>query len=765
MYQRLHWFVIIYVLCFLMKDIDVKAFIVLGVVISMYFIASHRFPKWLIASLILFMVVSYYQLPSLPTYSHADETNASDSLQGTITSQVEHNENYIRFVFRTLNDKRVQVYYFVNKEDISLNHSVFKTGATCALTGTFQSIPSKRNPGQFDYQHYLATQGIEQQFVIDPTLSNDCQGSSAWQKIVDLRNQILTHIENHVSSFTYSWFAALLFGQRDYVEDETIDLFQNWNLTHLLAISGLHVGLILAIVYMLFLFMFRITVEKAQILIACLLFLYPLMAGGAPSVWRASLLAIVVIVFSKLPLRLSTTDLLSIVFLLMVMFNPFIIYSLAFQFSFIVTFSIILSARLLNEPVSYMWIALRVSLISMLVILPIQLHNFYHIQPLSVLLNILIIPYFTIIVLPLLFIMLLLSPISNILPIFDHIFSKIHSSVLTLLNQLDSHISATWVIGEFPFVLYFPYYLLLWMFLINFERKKWVEAMQYSVLLVLLLVFCSVKPYLDSNGYITMLDIGQGDAMVIELPYRQAVILMDAGGKLEADFSQASSEIFDQIIDPFLKSKGISKLDAIILSHADHDHVGSVPDLLNHYEVEAVITSPFFDEEIKQQYQQIDDAVEYYAVKGGDSFQVKKQAFEVFYPVQNNTDKNENSLVLSSKFGPNRWLFTGDLGKTGEKEIINQYSNLQADILKVGHHGSKSSSSTSFLSTLGAKIGLISVGQHNRYNHPHHEVLNHLSDHHMSVMRTDEQGAIIYKYSKESGTFYPFIPYNTVDKQ
>ncbi len=741
---------------FVLKDVSAKWFMMILAVIILFLIYNHRFSKLFITSLTAFGLFSFYQIPSL-NLDDTEEQTSSTYVQGYIQSSVEQNSQFIRFTFQTSDDSIIQVYYFV-ESDISGNLSSFRTGASCMLYGTFQNIPAARNPGQFNYKEYLASQGIEKQFVIESIDKSRCEGQSPWQKIYDFRQQILGHIEHHVSTFTYAWFAALLFGEREHLEDDVVNLFQNWNLSHLLAISGLHVGLILTIVYFILLFVCRITIEKAQVLIACLLFFYPAMAGGAPSVWRASLLAIVIIVLSKLPIRFAITDMLSIVFIMMVLLDKFMIYSIAFQFSFIVTFGIILSRKLLNGVEGNMWIALRISLMSMLTILPIQLYHFYQFQPLSVFVNVIIIPYFTVAVLPILFLILLASFMPVLLAILDNIFVPLHKTAITVLTVMDHWMPAPWLTGEFPIYLFLPFYLILWLFLYYFEKQQFRKSLRFGSLLVMLLIIISLKPHLDQHGYITMLDIGQGDAIIVELPYRKGVFILDAGGKVSTDFSDNSSETFDQVIDPFLKSKGIDKIDAIILSHADHDHIGSVPYILADYSVDYVITSPYFDEKIIEQYKLIVTETQFVTVKAGDMFDLKDQVFEVHYPVRNQSDRNENSLVISSSFGNDKWLFTGDLGEEGETAIVNAYPELKADVLKVAHHGSNTSSSLSFLEAVEADLALISVGKDNRYGHPHQEILDNLERYNIKVMRTDQSGALIYKFSEERGTVFPYLP-------
>ncbi len=749
-----------YALAFIVKDTDKGVIALLLFITVIYFYLFRRYNKKLILALLLFGIISFHYIPSLPSTIHT-ETSTNTQISGEIISAVEHTDRFVRFELASQTNQHIEVFYFINQSE--QNISTFKTGANCELNGEFQEVPISRNPGQFDYKYYLATQNIQSQFIIQSFAPSNCQGQSPLQKIYQLRNTFLEKSKNQVSEVTFQWLSALLFGDRDQLDEGTIKLFQTWNLSHLLAISGLHVGLLLGIFYFVLLFGFRLTIEKSQLILLLTLPIYPFLAGGAPSVWRASLLAIVVIIMTKIPIRLASTDMLSIVFLVMVWLDPYVVYSLAFQFSFSVTYGILLSRKIVNPSIlGYTWILLRISLISMLVILPLQLHHFYQFQPLSILINLLVIPYFTLFVLPILLLILASSFSPKIVTVLDQIFSTVHTLILDSLNIMDGIMPAAWLVGSFPSTYFLPYYVILYLCFYFWDKDQLKKAVLSGVCVIMLLILISLKPYFDRYGYITVLDIGQGDAIVIELPYRKAVYMIDAGGTLSSDFSQASKDTFEQVIDPFFKSKGISKINAIMLSHADHDHIGSVSFILEEYQVDQIITSPFFEKDTLADFIDTNRSFHHVTVKEGETLNLEHQQFQVYYPSRDQSDKNENSLVVSSKFGSQKWLFTGDVGKSGENEIIQQFPNLDVDILKVAHHGSNSSTSESFLKAIKPELAVISVGQNNRYNHPHQEVLQHLNNKGVRVLRTDQSGAIIYKFSDESGTISPYLPYDKV---
>ncbi|PWU68462.1 DNA internalization-related competence protein ComEC/Rec2 [Gracilibacillus dipsosauri] len=755
----IHWFVIIYVIAVFAR-MDQSPWIVLLLIPPLiYFVRTHRMPLWLVFSLLLCFIFFYNQTPSTDR-QNLDSSHKS-MIQGDIISEVNKTDTYVSFLlkeYRSTNKVKVQLFH-QNERAEDLFIQKLNRGSRCQLVGTFQEMITATNPGQFDYQHYLHNQGISSQFLINDSTASNCSESSFYQMLYNARNQLLEHLGGYVNPFTFSWINALLFGNKDLLSDETITLFQDWNLSHLLAISGLHVGLLMTCLYFFGLYIVKLSVERMQLILFLFLPIYPLLSGAAPSVWRASLLALFLLVLRKLKIKLPTTSILSIVFFVMVLTNPYHVYSIAFQFSFIVTYAILFSRKLLSGDIGFVWISLRISFISLMVLLPIQIQLFYQFQPLSVLVNLIVVPYFTLFVLPFLLLICFSAMIPSFLPIWSHVFQFIHSHFLTLMRLIDEAISWSWTIGQIPNPLIIGYYICLLLFLLYFEQGKQIRAFSYGLGLAVCLVLASILPYLNPYGSITTLDIGQGDAIVIEYPYRRGVVIIDAGGKLKKHFTEPSSDVYDQIIDAFLRYRGISAVDAMILSHADHDHIGSVPYILDDYQVDYLITSPYFDQNLLKQYREKNKHFQHIEGEEGNKLRIKDHIFHVLHPSLDNGDKNENSLVLYSKFGEFNWLFTGDIGEKSEQYLASNYPSLPVDVLKVAHHGSHTSSSIPFIEQIQPEVGIISVGRNNGYGHPHPKVLRTLKRRKVRVFRTDRMGAITFQYD---GTISTFLPYDNV---
>lgn len=710
------------------------------------------------------LIFSFYYSPSSLSGQKELLSNEMQRITGTILSEVETTNVKTSFVFHaSSNTEDILVTYFkpTNETASSTYPTSWKTGAICQIEGVPELPTPSENPGQFNYQDYLKKQSINYQLTIAKVSDLKCTGSSSRQAFFSLRNNIITHIDEKMSGFSSAWTQALLLGQDTLIEETTIELFQRWNLSHLLAISGLHVGLITSFVYFLLIKTGMLTKEKAFFLLLLLLIIYPFISGGAPSVWRAVLTTSLGMIFLKYKSKLGLIDTISIVFFICVVADKQIVYQLGFQFSFLVTLALLLSKSYLTKNNGMVGLLFRISFISLISVLPIQIAHFYFLNPLALLLNILVVTYFTIIVMPALFTLFFsVYTFPVLIKIIDPAFMHVHQFVLAIIEWIDKVFYYPWVIGEFPYYYFVPYYVGLFFLFSALDKEKLRLALLHGTLLVGLLVWISCRPYLNPNGSVTMLDIGQGDAIIMELPYRKGVIVMDVAGKMENDFKTPSNRTYKQVIKPYLYSRGITNIDIIFLSHADHDHIGSLPYLLADFSVQRVVTSPYFSPPNDLSNVMKEERVHIDRMGKNDRLIIDKQQFFVVHPQLNYQSKNDNSLVLFTEIGSLTWLFTGDISESVESEITNQYPDIEVDVLKVAHHGSLTSTSSNFIETVKPEIALISVGKNNRYNHPHETVIKRLQNNNVIIYRTDKQGAIQYTFKNngERGTFSSFSP-------
>ncbi|SDI94207.1 DNA internalization-related competence protein ComEC/Rec2 [Salimicrobium halophilum] len=681
------------------------------------------FPLLLLGFFLGVYVYSPSEVPSVPS---------DPPFYGEILSPAVQNGRVASFPIQTSEHLEYQVIHFVDYGEDSF-FTGLEVGARCKLMAEHQEFPVATNEGQFDFATFMKNQGVEGQFIIEKREDIFCEGSSWKQTFYEQRSMLIDTIMDKSDTSLNPWINALVFGDQQGLKDEVSDLFRELGMSHILAISGLHVGLFAGMIYTVFYRTGLVTSSQVRVLVFLTLPLFAFVAGAAPSVMRASLMAIFLVGLSALKIRSSMTDLLSLVAFLLLFMNPDILHHPGFQFSFAVTFSLLLSSPLLSKDTNPWIISLRVSFIAQLAILPLQLHYFYQFSPLSVFFNLILVPYFTIVFIPFIF-LLLLSVF--LLPAFvyewiSRLGAGMHTMVMDTVVNVGGALNIQWITGIFPYTWFLPYYIcffLMMIFLVN-ENKR--NSFVSGVALVSVLATYSALPYLSGTGTVTFLDVGQGDSAVIELPFRKGVIMIDAAGP--PVFQENKEKIADTVILPFLKSRGIAGVDALFITHNDTDHNGSVPRLVEKDALDSLFISAYDEREYDGKASRL---------SGGDRYEIGGYAFDILGPERDLEDKNDDSLIIYTELGGKRWLFTGDISSEVEKEVAINYPDLTVDFLKVAHHGSITSTSDAFMDAFRPDVGVISAGRDNRYGHPHGEVLDRLASYGTEVWRTDLHGAV-----------------------
>ncbi|WP_268913833.1 ComEC/Rec2 family competence protein [Lentilactobacillus sp. SPB1-3] len=261
------------------------------------------------------------------------------------------------------------------------------------------------------------------------------------------------------------------------------------------------------------------------------------------------------------------------------------------------------------------------------------------------------------------------------------------------------------------------------------------------------------------SGEVTMIDVGQGDSFLIRQPFNRHITLIDTGGKIH--FNQQSWQRgckkyqADRLGINYLKSIGINKIDEICVSHQDADHCGDLTAYLNQLGVGRVIVplgmnnNPSFIKRLAEANYPLSRLVAVSDHQDNEIF----DDLHVLHPFVSGNGENHDSMVILGTFGGQRWLFTGDLDQQGELDVIHRYPSLKADILKVGHHGSKTSSNSEFIRSIQPKVALISAGRQNRYHHPNDETMQILKAERVLILNSQNLGMVRYQYRHNSGKF------------
>jgi len=248
------------------------------------------------------------------------------------------------------------------------------------------------------------------------------------------------------------------------------------------------------------------------------------------------------------------------------------------------------------------------------------------------------------------------------------------------------------------------------------------------------------------GSYIFFLDVGQGDSILISFNYSKGNILIDTGGKREYIkeewMKRKTYSISDNTIIPYLKSLGIDKLNYLIITHGDFDHMGEAINLVNNFKVEKVIFNCGEFNNLEKELIKVlnKKKIPYYSCIKELNIDNNKLYFLQTKEYEN---ENNNSNVIYTELNGYKFMFMGDAGVDKEKDILDKYNISDIDVLKVGHHGSKTSSSEEFINEINSKYSVISVGKNNRYGHPNKEVLNNLDN--SKIYRTDQDGSIMFK--------------------
>lgn len=693
-----------------------------------------------------------------------------EATRGVIYNTPLINGDRLSFQVEDQNKNIVQLSYKIKSASEKKQMRQLHAGVSCIFDGERKEPQIARNFHGFNYRDYLYKQNIH--FILEATYISECRKTSLSlvQWILLLRQQAILGVTEMFPEQSGAFMNALLFGDRQQMTFEVEEQYQQFGLVHLLAISGSHIVLLMVIVYFILL---RSGVTR-EIATVCLIFfipIYMILAGASPSVIRASITGVLMLIAFMCSIRLSSLDALSIVAICMLIFDPYLVFNIGFQFSFVGSFALLLSAPLLLESGNgVIRNSIYISLISQLVSTPILLYHFGYYSPYSIFLNILYVPFLSLIVLPCSIIILICMPI---IPFLAKSFANVLSIGLNLSNDFLSYCESLPFIrlnfGQTPILLVALYCVSIISILMVWERRISKGMMFIFAGIFLFISTCHyVYPYFRESGSVTFLDVGQGDAILIRLPYDQEIYLIDTGGtirlnKEEWQRKKHEFSVGNDILIPYLQKEGIKKIDKLIVTHGDADHIGAAQELLSNITVKEVVFGRKEQEAILEKAvkkQALEKEVKISEVGEGESWRVNEAEFLVLAPTGKERSENNASIVLWAKLGGITWLFTGDLEEEGEKGLVATYPDLRADVLKVAHHGSNTSSITPFLSAVQPNIAIVSVGERNRYGHPHKEVIERFEKMGIEIWRTDKQGAISYVFKGERGTFCSKITYD-----
>jgi competence protein ComEC len=626
-------------------------------------------------------------------------------------------------------------------------------GDEITISGDLQAPRGKRNPADFDYRAYLANKHIfSTLYVREVGTLHLVAHQQTWaeQFILPIRAYIQRSIQQVIhNSEAKAVMVALILGDQSELDTETRADFSQTGLTHILAISGLHILLIGMLLYNLLRPMLRRlnrfswqTEEWIRaVLTLFVLLVYTALTGATPSVVRAVVMCAVFIGGNLFQRNSSALNSLGASALVLLLLNPSYLFDIGFQLSYAAVAGI-----LLLNPLSKLWLdaltatwkpkewlknyliePLLVSFYATLATMPVLLYHFGQVSFAGLVLNLIAIPSSS----AALIAGLLSLLFQGWLPFVGESFGAV-AEVCTWILLKTASLGNSYFSWTTLHVFVDNLWVLFALIAAIFMLAQWQTVIRWKVGILSLSCLSlgvwtsnfdgSNLPKLD----ILYFDVGQGDAALVTFPNGKT-LLVDTGNA--SDFrDEGLSTIY-----PHLKRYGISSLDAVLITHPHNDHQGGLPSLMRHLVIRSVITngqpydSPAYHETLKL----VDSLhVAYLTAKAGSRLildpTVTAEVLSPSYTPNAQSEVNNASLVLRLKYGNTSFLFLGDADAKAESNLVDRYgSSLSADVVKVGHHGSRTSSIPAFVLASGKKTGfsVVSVAQKNRYGLPDEEIV------------------------------------------
>ena len=717
--------------------------------------------------------------------------NQPISFSGTTTYQPERGEAwnacYARGELQLLSDptQQVSAKFLVRFQSLV----PLRYGRQITLTGVLQQPQDKRNPGGFDYRAYLARQDVVGIIDAKGVLRIGAQGGFPplrWIEALRIRTErvidaIYTGGERVEPSLHAQLLKGILLGKRSDLPTETLDLFRNSGTFHVLAVSGLHVGLIAMFCYFGF-SLFRLPQKMLCLLTIAAVLIYACLIGFRPSVFRASLMAILFLFATLIDRDADLFNLLAFAALVLLLLNPEQLWDVGFQLSFVAVASIVYFVPKMEVPLRRLWedeedsssqdgipvltrfrnrvvkwlvLSYLVTLAAQIGTTPLIAYHFFRTYPLGILAGPFAVGLVSLIVavgMVSVCIGFISLPLAKLLAFFNYTIISIFLALIGMFGQ-------TWGVVKLtpPTLGIFVFYIACFLGVVHwryvYKHRKISSLIGLSVIAIW--VWSAAFHEKGRLLEVVTLDVGQGDATFIRFPDNRTM-LVDGGIRRsyydEKKRRRVDYDVGKRVIEPYFDFHGIRKLDLVVLTHPDIDHGGGLGYILENFEVGRVIgiSEMQLDSQTHRQLHAIVKAndIPYSFPYAGKITLTPTAALNLLHPIDAastnlmDRDKNDDSLVIQLTYREVDILFTGDIGKKAESRLIASGQDLRSEILKVPHHGSRTSSSAPFIDAVQPRYAIFSLGQSSRYQFPHPDVVARYRARGCVQLRTDQLGAI-----------------------
>ncbi|HCR41093.1 MAG TPA: DNA internalization-related competence protein ComEC/Rec2 [Lachnospiraceae bacterium] len=687
-----------------------------------------------------------------PELSRVFEQQATCKLTGTITKIVQ--KQWGRVVYTTNNTVYLpeRKPYLCENIMISCSDKAnYRIGNEITVYGDIVKFSEATNPGQFNEKLYYQVQNVNYKVKADQIYITNYDYSIFRDFLYQIKQKLIRVYEVLLSEKEAGAIIAMLLGESCYLNEEIDTLYQQNGISHILSISGLHVSLLGMAVYKL-LKRLKLPFTTAIVLSILFLYSYGLLTNFSVSTKRAVMMMVLMLlsgIFGK------TYDMLSAISLsafLILLANPMQLFHVGFLLSFGAVFGIAVFLpcfQLLIPSKNPIVTGLLVSLSVQVSTLPLLLFFFYQIPRYSIIINLIILPLSSLLLLTA-FAAGILGCIFLPFGIFfvgaANYILKFYEWVCRIGAGLPGNM---WTVGRPDSMRIFLYAILLLFFVWSIYHKKQKRFFLILPVAFLILVF----PQRNAGLEITLLDVGQGEAIFMET--ETGITYFVDGGSTDV------KKVGKYRMEPYLLYQGVDHIAYAFLSHMDSDHKNGLMELMTEDKIKIdhlILTQVQEDEDAYEELEALaaekGTLIQY--IKAGDQMQDGKLQITCLHPSADYQPRSSNStsMVLGITYGEFDLLLTGDLEKDGEDRVLTYLQKqdtssaplppaaMDYDILKVAHHGSKNATQDTFLKIIQPEIALISCGKDNRYGHPHKELLERLEKAECKIKITYESGAI-----------------------
>ena len=647
-------------------------------------------------------------------------------------------------------------------------------GSKIICTGKFSKFSKASNPGQFDFNKYYLSIGYN--FSIRDALISE--KSEKYSVLKEKLHQIKLHeeylLEKIMTSEDAGIIKAMILGDKTDMAKDIKTLYQQNGIAHILAISGLHVSIIGLLVYTI---LDKLGINRyIKVIISCLILVfYGIMTGNSIGLVRASVMYIARLMAIITKRTYDVLTALALAAAIICLDNPYVLYNGGFYLSFTAVLGAVVFSKYFLAPKKqndsnsifikikkYILDSVSLGFAVNIITLPVITYLYYEIPIYSGALNLIVIPFMTVLLCNAIIALIIANfslTVGSIVAIPCHFILKMYEKMCVIAGQLPY---SSIITGRMYLPLMICYYLIC-LLIVYFEylliyrtaifennknrNIKWIIKNKKLIKtgLMLILIFSVKIRFPEAN--LTMLDVGQGDCFCIS--NGKFTCMMDGG-------STSNKDVASNVIEPYLKSQGISTIDCWFISHPDEDHCSGLIQMMDEekmsIKVNTIVLPDAFtikEDALEIINKALEKNIPIVYISKGDKLEYGKALFECINPSEKYQceDINEYSLVMILTLNNKKVLFTGDASAESEERYI-EYLPERIDILKVAHHGSSTATSEKLLKKIKTDISLISSGINNRYGHPHKEIIQRLENAGTKIIRTDRNGAVQLYFSK-----------------